>query len=142
MGHSIILGCMFMGLLASSGYLVYCRRENRAREQGAHDETLLSDDTEPDTPACHRDERIARSKEIRKQRINDLNAQGLVGKLKAVRAALDEGSGGVYADVDEARSLKGDAWSGFRQRLLCFPSSRKYARKPAEAVHLIAEYRL
>ncbi len=117
MGHSIILAYMFIGLLASSGYLVYCRKENRARAQGRRTETLLSDETksEPEVPngLNTRQARIDKAKEIREQHIRDLKSQGFRGKIKAMYAALDEGPGGVYADEDEAKTLKGDAWSGF-----------------------------
>jgi hypothetical protein len=114
MGHAIILAYLFVGVLASSGYLAYCRKENRARQAGLRDETLLSDEKSSEF-SDSREARIAHAKELRAQRVRELKSQGFRGKIKALYASLDEGGGGVYADLDEARTLKGDAWSGFGQ---------------------------
>jgi len=102
---------MVVGIIASTAYLIVCRRQNASRASGAQDETLLSDS--PIQGESH-EARKARAKSMRIERIQELKKQGLGGKVKALYASLDEGPGGVYADVDEARKLKGDAWSGFR----------------------------
>lgn len=103
---------MFVGILASTSYLLYCRRQNAARASGSHDETLLSDSP---LPGEDHEGRVQRARQMRRERVQELKAQGFRGRIKAIYADLDEGPGGVYADVDEARRMKGDAWSGFRK---------------------------
>lgn len=102
---------MVVGLAASGGYRVYCQRQNVARAAGKHDETLLSDEGKNETHEA----RVNRARQLRLEHIRELRSQGLGGKIKAIYATLHEAPGGVYADVDEARRMKGDAWSGFSE---------------------------
>lgn len=115
MGHAIALGYIVMGILASASYMWYCKVENRKRAAGLRDETLLMDESQAknDTPEA-RAERVERAAGMRRQRVAELKQQGLTGRFKALLASVDELGGGVYADVDDARVHKGDAWSGFR----------------------------
>ncbi len=116
MGHAIALAYIVMGICASACYMWYCKAENKKRAAGLRDETYLMDESQAkhDTPEA-RAERVERAAGMRRQRVAELKQQGLTGKFKALLASVDELGGGVYADVDDARLHKGDAWSGFRE---------------------------
>lgn len=113
LGHGVIMGYLAIGCVASVSYWFYVRKQNKEKLEGRHDEVYLAD-KEPNASLA---DLQARAAEMRQQRVADIKAQGgLRNRIKALYARFDEAPGGVYANVDEARKLKGDAWSGFQYR--------------------------
>lgn len=106
-GHSVVLGYIVIGIIANTVYYFGTQAENRKREAGHCNETILADD-----PAI-----VASGKDLQAEaaRIRAQEAQQ-VGGLAGLRRRLHLAPGGTYATLEEAKRLKGDSWSGFRYK--------------------------
>lgn len=106
-GHGVILAYLAVGWLCTLSYYLTVKAKNRSRERGACDETYL--DHMPYEAAA---EAAARA---RQQEAADMKAQGgLLSYWRRLQMKIHAQPGGTYANVQEAKRLKGDAWSGHR----------------------------
>ncbi|PWN47220.1 MFS general substrate transporter [Violaceomyces palustris] len=121
MGHGIVLGYIFSGLIFSTIYHFGVKLENRKRAQGLRDEKYLREEEEVEVESEVGDKSsggVERRKtlEIRAKEEREKEISQEKSKVKSILRRLDMAPGGTYVDVDEARRLKGDEWSGFRYR--------------------------
>jgi len=107
MGHAIVLAYIVIGIVSNVIFYFGLQYENRQRQAGKRDEKILADD--PAIMASGVDLH-AEAARIRSQEVQQAGAVG------GIFRRLHIGGGGTYATVDEAKSLKGDQWSGFRYR--------------------------
>ena len=107
LGHSVVLGYIVIGIISNIILFFGLRAENRKRDAGHCDETVLADD--PALVASGKD-LPAEAARIRAQEIQQA---GLLGGL---RRRFHLAPGGTYATVEEAKSLKGDSYSQFRYK--------------------------
>lgn len=109
-GHGIIIMYLAIGWIATLAYLLVLKRANAQRERGACDETLL--DHLPEHQA------VQQAEAARAKAIADVQTQGgLANKWRALMMKLHSAPGGTYANMDEARRLKGDDFSAYRYGL-------------------------
>jgi len=92
-GHGIVLLYIGLGLIFSTAYFFYLRRENGLRARGFRDEVIDND------PSYTAGAGVDREKETDEARVE--------------RAARN----GRFATVDDAKREKGDSWSGYRYTL-------------------------
>ncbi|TKY85821.1 hypothetical protein EX895_005362 [Sporisorium graminicola] len=108
MGHAIVLAYIVIGIICNIIFYFGLRYENRQREAGKRNETILADD-----PAM-----LASGKDLQAEaariRAQEIHGAGLIGGLYR---RLHIGGGGTYATWEEAKMLKGDQVSSFRYRL-------------------------
>lgn len=93
-----------IGFLASLTYFFGLRRSNARKNKGLCDETILSQDPVA-SPEVIDQAATEREKLIKEER-------GMLG-LRSLRRRYGEADGGVYATEQEAKTHKGDAYSGF-----------------------------
>ncbi|PWO01390.1 MFS general substrate transporter [Tilletiopsis washingtonensis] len=101
-GHGVVIMYLGVGLITTLLYYIGVKHENARRERGACDETILDDASAEGVERA----RVAREEEM-----------AGYGFWKRLLAKYHEQSGGTYATVEEARRLKGDAYSGHRYSL-------------------------
>lgn len=89
-------------------YYLGIQRSNARKARGLCDETILADET----PDMDISTLVARASEARKEH-EQIDRTRFLGYLRALRRRVGESDGGVYATVDEARYMKGDAYSRF-----------------------------
>ena len=103
---------ILLGMIATLTFLFGIRYENRRRERGDCDETIL---TSKNSSPQEIEAAIVEAARIRKEEQVALKAQGgLKNKIRALYFSIDMRSGGVYATIEEAKNLKGDYYSKFR----------------------------
>ncbi|CBQ73100.1 related to allantoate permease [Sporisorium reilianum SRZ2] len=107
MGHAIVLGYIVIGIISNIVFFFGLQYENRQREAGRRNETILADD--PAMLASGKDLQ-AEAARIRAQEIKD------AGRIGGLFRRLHVGGGGTYATWEEAKMLKGDQVSTFRYR--------------------------
>lgn len=107
MGHGIVLAYIVIGIISNTIFYFGLQHENRQRDAGKRDETILADD-----PAM-----LASGKDLQAEaaRIRAQEAQQ-AGTIGGLFRRLHVGGGGTYATREEAKSLKGDQVSTFRYR--------------------------
>ncbi|CCF52946.1 hypothetical protein NDA11_000035 [Ustilago hordei] len=107
LGHSVVLAYIVIGIICNAIFFFGLQWENRKREAGLRDETILAND-----PAM-----LASGKDLQAEaeriRAEEIKQGGAIGGLFR---RLHVGGGGTYATVEEAKALKGDQYSGFRYR--------------------------
>lgn len=103
---------ILLGMIATTTFLLGVKYENRKRERGLCNETIL---VSKDASAQEVENAITEAARIRKEeRQALLDKGGLMNKIKALYYSVDMRDGGTYATSDEAKELKGDYYSGFR----------------------------
>lgn len=107
MGHAIVLAYIVIGIISNLIFYFGLQYENRQRDAGKRDERILAEDPSMASSGVDLQAEAAR---IRAEEIQQSGALGGLYKRFHI------GGGGTYATVDEARTLKGDQWSGFRYR--------------------------
>lgn len=107
LGHSVVLAYIIVGIVCNAIFYFGLQWENRKREAGLRNETILADD--PAMLASGKDLQ-AEAERIRAQEAQQSGAFG------GLCRRLHVGGGGTYATVEEAKALKGDQYSGFRYR--------------------------
>ncbi|UZJ56119.1 hypothetical protein CBS101457_005439 [Exobasidium rhododendri] len=105
LGHGIIIMYLAIGFLASFTYYMGLRRSNSRKTRGLCNETILSEEQDA-TPELRQQAADQRTK-------LEGETSGLFGGLQALRQRYGEAAGGVYATVTEAKTHKGDAYSGY-----------------------------
>ncbi len=111
LGHSVILGYVSMGLATCALFWFGIRRENRIRDSGARDETILD-------AKIPYGERCRMAEEAHEKRLADIRANGGIFKAwTLIKAKTHSLPGGVYTSVTDARAKKGDDYSGYRYRV-------------------------
>ena len=101
----LCLGIFFTSL---SWFLV--ARENRLRESGARDETILDESL----PAEERAQIVQEAFEKRLQHISETSSNPLSRWYNLMQAKTHSLPGGTYGSVAEAKAKKGDSYSGHR----------------------------
>ncbi|SPO25664.1 related to allantoate permease [Ustilago trichophora] len=107
MGHAVVLAYIVIGIISNTIFYFGLQYENRQRDAGKRDETILADD--PAIVASGKDLQ-AEAARIRSQ---EAHKAGAIGGLFR---RMHVGGGGTYATREEAKSLKGDQVSSFRYR--------------------------
>ncbi|SNX84436.1 related to allantoate permease [Melanopsichium pennsylvanicum] len=107
LGHSVVLAYIVIGIISNAIFYFGLQYENRQREAGQRDETILADD--PAMQASGEDLQ-AEAARIRAQEVQQ------AGTIGGLFRRLHIGGGGTYATTDEAKMLKGDHVSTFRYR--------------------------
>ncbi|EST05484.2 Major facilitator superfamily [Kalmanozyma brasiliensis GHG001] len=107
LGHAVVLAYIAIGLISNAIFYFALQRENRQRDAGKRNETILADD--PSMQASGKDLQ-AEAAQIREREIQQ------AGALGGLMRRLHLGGGGTYATWEEAKVLKGDQVSTFRYR--------------------------
>lgn len=105
LGHAVVLAYIVIGIISNIIFYYGLQYENRRRDEGKCDEIILADD--PAMVASGRDLK-AEAASIRAIEASQ------AGAIRGLFRRMHVGGGGTYATVEEAKSLKGDQWSGFR----------------------------
>lgn len=104
LGHCIIILYLAIGFFTSLAYFFGLRRSNARKNKGLCNETILSNESVA-SPEVMNQAAAKREKMIQEEK-------GMLG-LKSLRRRYGEADGGVYATEEEAKTHKGDAFSGF-----------------------------
>lgn len=104
MGHSILLGYLALGVVSSAAWFFIANSKNRKRAAGLNKERILEDEYGSDSGR----DLVAEARQAREAE------RAQLGMVARFFRRLHLSGGGTYATVQEAKSLKGDAWSGFR----------------------------